>query len=312
MNKALLFLSLCFCLFAEKTEILFHLHDAGETNALLPVIRQLETDYLIVTSGVSEKLLVGIPPERLRSFQQYSLIEPNEVVTGVASELQGEVLDFFRNKGVLTFAFWDNFNADGESPYFKTAHGVEPRADILLLPCESLVEAFPNRLVRVVGHPTLDPKVLNKIALWVGGYGKDYEEAYELFLKGMAGVEGVTVIVQHHPKTGRKNDLKIDEALSLADLVICHQSTASFQALAANKPVLHVIPVGQHFDSLPLQKGLAKKVSAVEDFPQAVKDTLESDVSGFFELMGIPQNSTESCKAALLEGITIHSLENFR
>ena len=303
MNKIFLILSFAFSLFAEKTEVLFHLHDAGETYALLPVIQSLEREYLIVTTGVAEKLLVGIPKERLRSFQEYSQIEPSEVVVGVASELQGEVLDFFRKKGVLTFAFWDNFNPDGESPYFQTAHAVEPRADILLLPCESLVEAFPNRAVRVVGHPTLDLKARPKIALWIGGYGKDYEEANELFQKGMARVEGVAVIVQHHPKTGLKNDLKMNEALSIADLVICHQSTASFQALAANVPVLHVIPSGQHFDSLPLQKGLAKKVCCVEDFPQAVKDALESDVSGFFELMGIPQNSTESLKEAILENL---------
>ncbi len=303
MNKIFLLFFSALSLFAERTEILFHLHDAGETYALLPVIRKLDREYLIVTTGVAEKLLTGIPKERLRSFQEYSQIEPNEVVVGVASELQGEVLDFFRKKGVLTFAFWDNFNPDGESPYFQTAHAVEPRADILLLPCESLVEAFPNRPVRVVGHPTLDLKDCPKIALWIGGYGKDYEEANELFQKGMARVEGVAVIVQHHPKIGLKNDLKMNEALSIADLVICHQSTASFQALAANVPVLHVIPIGQNFDSLPLQKGLAKKVCCVEDFPQAVKEALESDVSGFFELMGIPQNSTESLKEAILENL---------
>jgi len=303
MNRV--FLALCFLasLSAEKTDVLFHLHDAGETYALLPVIRKLEVDYLIVTTGVAEKLLSGIPPEKLRSFDAYSQIEPNEVVTGVASLFQGELLDYFRYKGVLTFAYWDNFNPDGESPYFKTAHAVEPRADILLLPCESLVSAFPNRAVRVVGHPTLEKQAPPKIALWIGGYGKDYEEAHELFLHGMTSVEGVAVIQQHHPKTGLKNDLKLSEALSIADLVICHQSTAAFQSLAANVPVLHVIPQGQYFDSLPLQKGLAKKVSCVGDFPKAVKEALEADVSSFFELMGIPQNSTECCKAAILENL---------
>lgn len=301
MNKILIFFCFFVCLFAEKTEILFHLHDAGETNALLPVIRQLDKEYLIVTTGVSEKLLIDIPKERLRSFEEFKQIEPNEVIVGVASELQGEVLDFFRSRGVLTFAFWDNFNADGESPYFKTAHAVEPRADILLLPCETLIGAFPNRPVRVVGHPTLD--ATHKTVLWIGGYGKEYEEAYELFQKGIAAIEGIKVIVQHHPKTGLKNEYKLDEVMSMADLVICHQSTASFQALAAGKPVLHVVPIGQHFDSIPLQKGLAKKVCNVEDFPKMVKEAMESDVSGFFELMGIPLNSTESCKTAILENL---------
>lgn len=301
MNKVVIFFCLFASLFAEKTEILFHLHDAGETYALLPVIRQLENDYLIITTGVSQKLLTGIPKEKLRNFEEYKQIEPNEVVTGVASELQGEVLDFFRRQGVLTFAYWDNFNSDGESPYFKTAHAVERRADILLLPCKTLLDAFSDRPVCVVGHPTLDPQL--KVVLWIGGYGKEYEESYALFQKGIAMVEGVNIMIQHHPKTGLRNDFTIQEALSIADLVICHQSTASFQALAVNKPVLHVIPAGQHFDSIPLQKGLAKKVCTVEDFPKMVKEAMEADVSDFFELMGIPRNSTESCKAAILENL---------
>lgn len=296
-----LLICLCFSLFGEKTDVLFHLHDAGETNALLPVIRQLQRDYLIVATGVSEKLLVGIPSEKIRSFQEYRGIEPSLVITGVASLQQGEVLDFFRNRGVLTFAYWDNFNAIGESLYFQTAHLVEPKADILLLPCESLVEAFPNRSLRVVGHPTLDAKISAKVILWIGGYGKEYEKAYELFQKGIAAIPGVTILIQHHPKSGQKNDLKLNEALAISDLVVCHQSTVSFQALAAKIPVLHVIPLGQHFDSLPLQKGLAKKVSCVEDFAKMVEEAISTDISGFFELMGIPENSTESCNQAILE-----------
>lgn len=303
LAKLICLFFVCFSIFAEKTEILFHLNDAGETYALLPVIRQLDAEYLIVTTGVSEKLLTGVPRERCRAFEEFKQIEPNLVITGVSSMQQGEVLDFFRNRGVLTYSYWDNFNADGESPYFKTAHSVEPRADVLLLPCESLVSSFPNRTVRVVGHPTLDVKIPSTVILWIGGYGKEYEESYELFQKGIATIEGVTVLVQHHPKTGLKNELKLNEALSIADLVVCHQSTASFQALAAQKPVLHVIPIGQHFDSLPLQKGLAKKVSCVEDFAKAVDEAIMTDLSGFFELMGIPKNSTETCKDAILETI---------
>lgn len=298
MNKLFLFF-IC-ALGAEQTDILFHLHDAGETFALLPVIRQLDRDYLILTTGVSENLLSGIPKERIRKWNEFTQIEPNEVVTGVASELQGEVLDYFHQKGIQTFAFWDNFNSDGESPYFKIAHSVETRADILLLPCKSLESAFPNRQTRVVGHPTLDPQPRKMVALWVGGYGKDYEEAFELFQEGIKQVDNLVVLIQHHPKTGLKNDLKFSEALPLVDLVICHQSSASFQALAAQKPVLHVIPPHQNYESLPLQQGLAKRVSRVEDFREAIRETAEMDISGFFELMGIPKNSTEMCKEAIL------------
>ncbi|MBX7067614.1 MAG: hypothetical protein K1X28_10330 [Parachlamydiales bacterium] len=290
-------------LFGERTDILFHLHDAGETNALLPVIRQIDVDYLVVASGVSAGLLEPLPKERIRSFNQYSQIEPKLVITGVANAMQGEVLDYFHARGIPTWAYWDNFNADGESPYFKTAHSVEPKADLLLLPCESLRAAFANRPVRVVGHPTLDVKLPSKVILWIGGYGKDYDEAYALFQEGMSQVADAVVIRQHHPKTGEKNQFKLNEAMRLADLVVCHQSTAAFQALAAGKRVLHVIPEGQEFDSLPLQRGLAMKVSRADGFAKAVQEALEMDVSGFFDLMGIPANSTEVCKSAILENL---------
>jgi len=304
MNTRLLWFLFGVCsLWGEKTDLLFHLHDAGETYALLPVIRQLEVDYLVLTTGVAEKLVGEIPKERLRTWSDLESIEPKKVITGVAHERQGEVLDFFSKRQVPTIAYWDNFNAEGQSPYFTTAHAVERRADLLLLPCEALVAAFPERPTRVVGHPTLDVKEAAKIALWIGGYGKDYEEAFQLFKEGMATVQNMAVLIQHHPKTGLRNDLKLSEALSIADLVICHQSTAAFQALAAGTPVLHVIPPGQSFDSLPLQKGLAKKVSSVEDFARGVQEAMDTEVSGFFELMGIPENGTESCKSAILEGL---------
>jgi hypothetical protein len=305
MNKIALFFCFAFSLFAERTDILFHLHDAGETYALLPVIRQLEVDYLILSTGVAGELAVknGILQDKIRSLEDLNQIEPREVVTGVAHASQGETLDLFNAKGIPTFAYWDNFNAEGELPYFQTAHAVEPRAKMLLLPCQALASAFSHRATQVVGQPTLDAPVPTKVALWIGGYGKDYEAALELFQKGKEKIEGVTFLMQHHPKTGLKNDLKLSEALSIADLVICHQSTAAFQALAANKPVLHVIPQGQVFNSLPLQIGLARKVTSADDFPDAVREAMEMKIDGFFELMGIPENSTTSCKTALMEPI---------
>ncbi len=67
------FFFFCFLSFAvaEKTQILFHLHDAGETNALLPIIRQLDAEYLTLSTGVSENLLKAIPQDRLRNYSQY-------------------------------------------------------------------------------------------------------------------------------------------------------------------------------------------------------------------------------------------------
>ena len=98
------------------------------------------------------------------------------------------------------------------------------------------------------------------------------------------------------------------EAVAIADVVLCHQSTVAFQALAVKKPVLHLIPEGQFFDSLPLQKGLAHKVVKVENFNEELHRALGRPVEDFSEKMGIPQNSVEACARAIEEAIGWNSL----
>ncbi len=370
MNKIwILFLSFSIGLFGkEKTDILFYLQDAGETYALLPVIRKLEEkgiDTLVLIAGVAEDTAgqSGVPAARFRQFSDFKVatpidrswgrsqklpdseirvvvdeIETKEVVAGVAFELQGQILDLYSKKGIPTFAYWDNFNSDGENPYFLTAHSVEKKAETLLLPSYILEKAFENREGKaVVGQPTLQQWKTEidaidcgelrrklgigadrKTALFIGGYGTDFEEALSLFLKGIAGIDDVQFLIQPHPKTKGaafsspnpncrmlNGELSTIEAVALADLVLCHQSTVAFQALAIGKPVLHVIPPHQKFDSLPLQQGLAKKVSRTEDFKDAVRLAMQTPVSGFFDLMEIPENSVDLIVSALLENLGV-------
>ncbi len=365
MNKIkLLFLILAIGLFGkEQTDVLFYLQDAGETYALLPVIRKLEekgVDYRVLAAGVAEEVLSksGLPAEKIRRLKDLHVATPvgrswsrseklsaseigqiseeidaKKVVTGVAFELQGQVLDSFSKRGIPTFAYWDNFNAEGENPYFQTAHSVEKRAEILLLPSHFLESAFGDRKIRIVGQPTLQEWIREeravdrdrlrhrlgiekgrKIAVWIGGYGTDYEEAFRVFLAGMSQMEDLLFLIQPHPKTNPneclalgkncrilKGELTTLEAVALADLVVCHQSTVAFQALALGKPVLHLIPAGQHFTSQPLENGLAKKVALPEEFPAACRTAMEAPVQGFFELMQIPEDSVDRIVSILFD-----------
>ena len=365
-NKLFLFLLLALSLFGkESTEILFYVQDAGETYALLPVIQRLEekgADFLLLVAGVAEEVVpqAGIEKKRIRTFQDLGIkervdrrwmrtqklssdqieslveqIEAKKVVTGVAFELQGQLLQSYRDRGAATFAYWDNFSSEGENPYFQTAHAVETHAEHLLLPSQYLNDLFADREGKqVVGQPTLQQweKELatvdvaelrqrldieeKEVALFIGSYGPDYEEAFQLFLEGAALTPDVLFLVQPHPKMRGESlsvapirvlngEISTIEAVALADLVICHQSTVAYQALAANKPVLHVIPPSQTFDSLALQKGLAHRVSEAALFPEAIHSAMKREVNGFYELFGIPKNSTECCLHALLEGNTM-------
>ena len=97
------------------------------------------------------------------------------------------------------------------------------------------------------------------------------------------------------------NEVTTQQAVALSTLVACHQSTVSFQALAAKKPVIHFIPESQSFTTVPLELGLSQKVVSPDDFPvaweQALQATGEKD---FFALIHAPRNSAKLCAETLL------------
>lgn len=355
----------------EQTHILFYLQDAGETYGLLPVIQQLEekgVDYRILAAGVAQDLLpkTNLPQEKIRSFQDVGIdaqvdrswernalltdeqiqklvdeIEVQEVVTGVAFATQGQVLEAYRQQGKSSIAFWDNFNADGDNPYFKTAREVETHASVLLLPSALLSSSFETPLTKkIVGQPTLkdweeklakmDPQALRqklgldasrKVAVFIGGYGADFEESFQLFLDAVAAYDNpdACFLIQAHPKTGgvyekaqvaKRNDPRIrvlqgelttQEAASISQAVLCHISTVSFQALAAQKAVIHFIPSQQSFDSLALQKGIALKVTTPAEFSAKIEEAFSERTIDFYTELEIPENSVELCVEALLE-----------
>lgn len=159
----LLFLFFPFLLFCTPidTDLLFVLQDAGETNAVLPVIDELEkegVDYVILAGGVAESMClshgkkiisysqlgfsreVGRTWTRGELFTQSELeniereIHPKAVCTGVAFQFQGQILKRFREKKVETIAYWDNFNPEGSDLYFQTARHVQQFAERLFVP----------------------------------------------------------------------------------------------------------------------------------------------------------------------------------
>lgn len=334
----------------EKVDFLFYLQDAGETNALLPVVEALEEEgftLAILVGGTAEDLVRGLNHsvwtfpdfggepilkswERERKIEPAVLerlrdeIEPKAVVTGVAFAAQGQVLDLYPERP--TFAFWDNFNSNGDNPYFSTGRKVAMKASTLLLPCSSVEEDFHgSNLKKVVGHPCIE-KWRHEIdpngegsAVFIGSYGEEYEEAFSLFLD-CAEVSGRSFLVLLHPKTDgfferalltQRAGLPVRIAtgkstigwVSQANLVVCHQSSVAFQALACGKPVIHVIPKGQFFESLPLKKGMVQKVASPEEFCRALGETKSLQPEIFDQIMGIPKDCTARFVEILIEEI---------
>ena len=357
-----------FALFStEQVDVLFYLQDAGETYALIPVIEALEEKGIecrILAAGVAEGILAnsGLPQEKIKLFSDFGVqfdadwqrsyricdcyvarltdeIAAIEVVAGVAYEAQGQVLEAYQNRGAKGLVFWDNFNADGQDPYFETARSVAQRAQTILVPAIALEGAFPGKTAIAVGHPSLDAwkakmesldrtlirarqglLARHKAALFIGGYGSEYEDSFRIYLDGAAKTDEFVFLFHPHPKSDRTFEKRLIsesgssiwmiedgtsalEAVAMADLVLCHQSTVAFQALAAGKPVLHVLPQNSQYTSLPLEKGMAMQVRSAEDFPEALAAVMGRAPSGFYQTLGVPPNAVKNCADAIAEGV---------
>lgn len=168
----------------QTCDTVFILQDAGETNALLPVLEkyaQNNDNFLILTAGQATETLsqkISLKNKTL-SFDQLGIsetidktwkrdekisdesvkkitdeIEAKKVVSGVAFELHGQLLDAFKARKSRTFAYWDNINLEGTDPYFQTAQIVAKSPDHLLVPSTAFKNAFPQ--ADVVGHPSYE------------------------------------------------------------------------------------------------------------------------------------------------------------
>ncbi len=173
---------LCFAasLLGKDPEFLFVLFDAGETNALLPVIEKVQQEkreFKIWTAGTATELLRKKPELATKCQEIDSKIDkswPREkpidlellsklctqcasqkVITGVASQIQAQILQAYQGKAA-TFAYWDNFSPQGAGSYFTQAHKVQKLAEKLLVPSRDVAADFSSEKVLVVGQPTLE------------------------------------------------------------------------------------------------------------------------------------------------------------
>lgn len=363
-NKITFFLLFCVvALFGrEPVDVLFYLQDAGETYALVPVMQNLKKRGMtveVLALGVAKDLLphefeplsfsgplvdqkwardLLVPSADIENFVQ--TVHPRLFVSGVAYRLQGQMIEAFSRLKIPTVAYWDNFQCDGESSYFKTAKSVASLAHHIFVPTQSHQAEWGAKSI-VVGQPTLEewkkkieeiePQLVRQklgvcscktVVLFIGGYGEEYQQSLDLFAAScnQSLLSNLYVLIQPHPKNREgiieesimnqynvpyrviKNEVTTEEAVAISHLVACHQSTVSVQALAAGKPVIHFIPKPQVFESVSLEKGLAQKVTEIEEFSDAWETAMnQKQNSNFFEILETPRNSVKLCSEALLE-----------
>jgi hypothetical protein len=339
-------------------DTVFILQDAGETEALLPVIEKCAQNneiFLILTGGQATEILskkialkdkiisytqLGISEVIDKTWKQDAKIsdsslkkieaeiETKQVVSGVAFELQGQLLESFKKRKCKTFAYWDNINYEGTHPYFQTAAKVAKIADRLLVPSKTFINAYPQG--EVVGQPfyelwkqqisgirptsvtaKLPFTIKTPVIVFIGGYGRDYEEALREFLGYAQDLKRYTVLLSYHPKMEGKVEkeelqkqpishvhllqsswnISSCEAIAIADYVICHQSMMGINAAVAGKKVIYLVSSGQTYTNLLIERGAARTVSTFDELLSTL--TSKKSVEDPFAILKVPQGSVD-------------------
>lgn len=153
------------------------------------------------------------------------------------------------------------------------------------------------------------------VATWIGGYGLDHKKAFELFVRSLKSLSPEQrpdkVIIQQHPSANKqeldpytffdKNDpmilpeerkLSTAQASAISDVVISYNSTAGLQALLAGKKVFFVVPEGDKYSNIAIDRGIVPKVAECADFATALRASSSSEQ--VWEKLGIPLETEES------------------
>jgi hypothetical protein len=344
---------------AKQTyDAIFILQDAGETNAILPIIEkcaQNNENFLILTAGQATETLshkislknntlsfdqLGISEKidktwkRDEKISEASLkkitdeIEAKKVISGVAFELHGQLLQAFKVKQSQTFAYWDNINFEGTDPYFQTAQNVAKTPDHLLVPSRAFKNAYPQ--ADVVGQPSyelwkqqlsgIQPSTVtakipfalkSPVIVFLGGTGSEYVETFKQFLSYAKELKGYTILIAAHPKFEglvEKTELEKQsfpnvhliektwnissmEAIAIADHVICHKSTTGINAAVAGKPVIYFIPAQQSYTNPLIERGGASIASNFNELLSCLKTKRSAEDP--FKILKVPEESVD-------------------
>lgn len=163
-----------------ETLVLFVLVDAGESDMLSPVIRQLDSAR-VLCFGTAETLSLSLGSAQVIKGQDLGLSKPitkvtprteglnsedlaaldtilssaKVIVTGVAAKVQQQLIEKCSGRKIMV---WDNFKGNDTGEYWSNAHSMLSSADIVLFPAQSTINELPMPVEhsKVVGQPALE------------------------------------------------------------------------------------------------------------------------------------------------------------
>lgn len=320
-----------FLSYKEDAKALFVLFDAGETKALEAVMQEMDDaniPYKILAFGTSWNLMkqhrnivdiyscISMPQglngtswDRLHGIHSaliqeiYAATPAEIVISGMVSEIQKQLTEFYKKKGAEVFLYYDSF-----SPISTHAFTMEMlwSASLVLVPSMSIAESVhalvPDIKVDVVGQPTLehwvseisrlDSKLVKEtisihdqkpFLVYISGYGSGYEEAFRSFVEAIQYVDHFQIGISLHPKMDGSlerqmldayncqhvfvipKNVQTSHVVSVADLVVTWRSTVGVQAAILGKPVIYLDQSMSTFECLAIDKGWAMRCTNAAD-----------------------------------------------
>jgi hypothetical protein len=252
-------------------------------------------------------------------------LNTNYIVTGMVSTLQLQIAIALKARGAYVVGYHDSFSviAHGGMTYSFLTH-----LDQLLVPSGAIaasVEGLRSDLnVQVVGQPSVETwrQMLEENSdaekqkflrddrftiVYVGGYGGNYAEAFELFLDSVEELREKRILISLHPKVDGEFEGKLlskkqcshievlpkgvstISAVLSSDLVVTHCSTVGVQAIFIEKPVLFFDVPGSKFSNVAIENGWAQQVFSKEEFLKVLAAGFDDSS---VDLSGIPEKAS--------------------
>lgn len=250
--------------YRSKPVFTFVLKDAGETRALQPVMAKLDrqqVNYAILSpEGSTAKTLTTNNPHNVNNHDSYQVnqaLNAPIAVTGVVSNFQNNMANWFKVQHKTVVGFYDGFSVFPSN--MAQVQSFQKLLDTLIVPSKPiarLFEAIFSNKVIALGHSTLEKtaKVLapEKIAalqeqlnldptkstlLFVGSYGETYADNFALFCQMAPQLKArYNLLISLHPSQNGRYEQDQLTKYGLANDVRILPKTVTTQ---------HVLPLAQ-------------------------------------------------------------------
>jgi len=351
-----------------KVPVLFLVYNAGEGEPFREVAKKLTVDYKIVGVGVgadkfkddphfvsvgedpfgSEKSSIpthDTDPNRDRLLKpgvvsQILELEPEVIISGMASAWQAQVLNLAHVQGAKTVAFYDNMNGPVTEqsyvgPFLSTIQ--EGAVGTWLVPGDAFKVGFQGD-VQALGQPVLEqwdaafeaPKSETKakfgvnpnqkLVLFAGGNDATYPQYLEEMMTAVQGREDLFLVITPHParkdgaedtllaKLGNPSNIRVEREIKTVDIspfasvFAAHKSSMGAHALSHGLPVLFVGPKAEYESLVVVGDGLGVVAENSQEVKGVIDALLKSEQKPSLEKLGVPGNASQAI-AKFLEGL---------